>query len=243
MGDSTYPGTTMTLDLSSGGPQGNPQMPAAPAGLLAASGSAAAPDGLVAAPDVSDDRESRGRGCDADSATHAVPDYVVTRKRMKHLRMRVSIPDGEVLVSAPFHAKQSVIHAFVVSKTDWILRQQQLAVDLPAALTAGPEAERLRREMRESVPPLMAYWCDRMDLDMPRLSLRRMTSRWGTCNSVKKHVTLNLELGRRDPELLEYVIVHELAHLYEPNHSKRFYAVMDRYLPGWQAKRRELNGR
>jgi len=220
----------MTLDLSSGGLQGNPQMPAAPAGLR--------PD-----PGSSDDRESRGRGCDADSATHAVPDYAVTRKRMKHLRMRVSIPDGEVLVSAPFHAKQSVIHAFVVSKTDWIRRQQQLAVGLPAPLTAGPETERLRREMRESVPPLMEYWADRMDLDMPRLSLRRMTSRWGTCNSVKRHVTLNLELGSRDPELLEYVIVHELAHLHEPNHSKRFYAVMDKYLPGWQAKRRELNGR
>lgn len=233
----------MTLDLSSGGPLGTPEFPAAPAGLLAAPGSPAAPEGLLAAPGSSDDRESRGRGRDSDSALRSVPDYAVTRKRMKHLRMRVSIPDGEVLVSAPFHAKQSVIHAFVVSRTDWIRRQQQLALDLPAPLTAGPETEALRREMRESVPPLMAYWADRMGLAVPRLSLRRMTSRWGTCNSVKKHVTLNLELGRRDPELLEYVIVHELAHLYEPNHSKRFYAVMDKYLPGWQGKRRELNGR
>lgn len=182
---------------------------------------------------------SEGAGATVD----AVPKYVVTRKRMKHLRMRVCAPDGVVQVSAPFHTKHSDIHAFVVSRTDWIRKQQALAGDMPKPLEAGPETERLRREMRESVPPLMAYWCYRMGLEMPRLSLRRMTSRWGTCNSVKKHVTLNLELGRRDPELLEYVIVHELAHLYEPNHSKRFYAVMDEYLPEWQAKRRELNGR
>lgn len=172
-----------------------------------------------------------------------VPQYVVTRKRMKHLRMTVKAPHGTVHVSAPPHAKHSEIHAFVVSRADWIRRQQAIAVALPAPLAAGAEAEQLRREMRKSVPPLMAYWADRMGLDQPTLSLRRMTSRWGTCNAAKRHVTLNLELGRRDPELLEYVIVHELAHLYEPNHSKRFYTVMDEYLPDWKAKRRELNGR
>lgn len=177
------------------------------------------------------------------NSVDVVPEYVVTRKRMKHLRMTVKAPDGTVHVSAPAHARQSEIHAFVMSRIDWIRRHQQIAVEMPVPLTAGPEAERLRREMRQSVPPLMAYWADRMGLEMPTLTLRRMTTRWGTCNSVKRHVTLNLELGRRDPELLEYVIVHELAHLYEPNHSKRFYAVMDEYLPEWKAKRRELNRR
>ncbi|WP_430868740.1 M48 family metallopeptidase [Demequina aurantiaca] len=171
------------------------------------------------------------------------PEYTVTRKRMKHLRMRVKAPLGTVHVSAPTYAKQRDIHAFVVSRVDWIRQQQKLAQDLPAPLSAGPKAERLRAEMRGSVPPLLAYWADRMELEVPTFTLRRMTSRWGTCNSVKRHITLSLELGRRDPELLEYVIVHELAHLYEANHSKRFYAVMDRYLPEWREKRAELNGR
>ena len=70
-----------------------------------------------------------------------------------------------------------------------------------------------------------------------------MTSRWGTCNIQRRHITLALELARRDDELLEYVIVHELAHLFERGHGPAFYAVMDRYLPGWKAKRKELNGR
>ncbi|WP_062211672.1 M48 family metallopeptidase [Demequina oxidasica] len=188
-----------------------------------------------------------GAGADAaglDGVDSGVmPEYILTRKRMKHLRMTVKAPHGTVHVSAPVRARQRDIDAFVMSRRDWILKQQKVAVEMPVPLTAGPEAERLRRDMRESVPPLMEYWADRMGLEMPTLTLRRMTSRWGTCNSVKRHVTLNLELGRRDPELLEYVIVHELAHLYEPNHSKRFYAVMDKYLPDWQEKRRELNRR
>lgn len=187
------------------------------------------------------DGDGRG-GTDVDGSG-AMPEYVLTRKRMKHLRMTVKAPHGTVHVSAPAHARQREIDAFVFSRRDWIMKQQLVAVTLPAPLTAGPEAERLRREMRESVPPLMEYWVDRMGLEMPKLTLRRMTTRWGTCNKVKRHVTLNLELGRRDPELLEYVIVHELAHLIVPNHSKHFYAVMDMYLPGWQDKRRELNRR
>ena len=173
----------------------------------------------------------------------AMPEYILTRKRMKHLRMTVKAPHGTVHVSAPFHAKQRDIDAFVMGRRDWIRKQQKVAEDLPAPLAPGPELERLRREMRETVPPLMAYWADRMGLEVPKLTLRRMTTRWGTCNKVKRHVTLNIELGRRDPELLEYVIVHELAHLYEANHSPRFYAVMDKYLPEWKEKRRELNGR
>jgi predicted metal-dependent hydrolase len=180
---------------------------------------------------------------DADEAASGVPAYVLTRKRMKNLRMRVTVPDGVVKVSAPHHARLREIDAFVAGRADWIRKQQANAAEMPRPLEAGPEADALRHEMRESVPPLLAYWADRMGLDVPTVTLRRMTSRWGTCNKAKRHVTLNLELGRRDPELLEYVIVHELAHLYEPNHSPRFYAVMDEYLPGWKAKRRELNGR
>jgi predicted metal-dependent hydrolase len=60
---------------------------------------------------------------------------------------------------------------------------------------------------------------------------------------VQRRISLSLELARREPELLEYVIVHELAHLIEPSHNRTFYAVMDTYLPDWRSLRRALNGR
>ncbi len=80
-----------------------------------------------------------------------------------------------------------------------------------------------------------------MGLPVPEIRIRRMTSRWGTCNPRVPRITLNLELARRDPALLEYVVVHELAHLIELSHNAFFYAVMDSYLPDWRSRRRSLN--
>lgn len=175
--------------------------------------------------------------------THDLPAYTVTRKRVKHLRLSVKAPTGEVSVSAPVHISDKAIRDFVQSKARWIAKHQERIGRMPEPLEAGPEAERLRREMKAAVPGLLAYWVERMGVPMPSFTIRRMTSRWGTCNIHAKRITLNLELARREPELLEYVIVHELAHLIERGHNDRFYAVMDQAMPDWKAKRAQLNGR
>lgn len=75
------------------------------------------------------------------------------------------------------------------------------------------------------------------------LRLRRMTSRWGSCNVQTGMVTLSTELVHHDPRCLRYVIVHELCHLHEPSHNGRFHALMDGFLPDWRETRRLLNGR
>ena len=70
--------------------------------------------------------------------------------------------------------------------------------------------------------------------------LRDMTTRWGTCNTATAAITLNLQLVHRDPVYLRYVMIHELAHLHEPSHNARFYALMDRFLPEWKQLRKQL---
>ena len=169
------------------------------------------------------------------------PDYRVTRKRVRNLRITVKAPDGRVEVSAPWHVSNAAIADFVSAKAAWIDKHQQRIARQPQPLEAGPEADRLRREMRRTAPPMLAEWAERMGVPEPTLRIRRMRTRWGTCNTATRTVTLNLELARREPELLEYVVVHELAHLIERGHNKRFYAVMDRHLPDWRLKRRALN--
>jgi predicted metal-dependent hydrolase len=169
-------------------------------------------------------------------------DYTITRKRIKNLRITVRAPHGEVVVSAPRHVPVSTISAFVADKAAWIAKHQERLAGQPQPLQAGPEAEELRRLLKTSVPPLVDYWAQIMGVPMPQIAIRRMTTRWGTCNTVSKRITLNLELARRDASLLEYVIVHELAHLIERGHNKRFYAVMDQHLPDWRYRRRVLNG-
>jgi predicted metal-dependent hydrolase len=172
-----------------------------------------------------------------------LPAYTVTRKPVKYTRIRVSPPDGRVTVSAPRHVSEREIAAFVAQKAGWIAKTQRRIAEHPPAMDPQPVPEHLRGELYARIGPLMEYWSDRMGLAPPTFAVRKMRSRWGTCNTQRRHVTLALELARKDDELLEYVIVHELAHLFERGHGPAFYAVMDRYLPSWKASRKQLNGR
>ena len=71
--------------------------------------------------------------------------------------------------------------------------------------------------------------------------VKDMKTRWGSCNTTKKRIWLNLKLVQYPPECLEYVILHELIHLKVPNHSADFYAELDQYMPDWQMCRKILN--
>ena len=80
-----------------------------------------------------------------------------------------------------------------------------------------------------------------MGVSVADWGVRRMRSRWGSCNIRARRIWLNLELARRRPEYLEYVVVHEMVHLLERGHNRRFYAFMDMFLPNWRAIRAALN--
>lgn len=99
-----------------------------------------------------------------------------------------------------------------------------------------------RRELADAVPVLFAEWEPRVGHRHQKLRLRRMTSRWGSCNVRTASITLNTALAEYPPEALEYVVVHELMHLVERSHGPRFVAGMDRLLPDWRARRQALRG-
>lgn len=166
--------------------------------------------------------------------------YTLTRRRMRYVRMRVSA-DGRLLVSAPHGAPLSEINKFVASREGWIARTRAKLIERPAPLTRGPEADALRPVLNRELAWLIPYWADRIGVDQPAVTLRVMTSRWGSCRRDPARITLNLELGRRSFELLEYVVVHELVHLIEANHGPGFYAYMTMYLPEWKLLRAQLN--
>ena len=88
----------------------------------------------------------------------------------------------------------------------------------------------------------LEYYYDRYEEQLPsyNLKIRKMKSRWGVCNIVKKNITLNYELYKYDIECLDYVIVHELAHFIEPNHSKNFWEVVKKYCPDYKRIRKSL---
>ena len=71
--------------------------------------------------------------------------------------------------------------------------------------------------------------------------IKYMTTRWGTCNVVSRKIWINLQLAKKTPECLEYIILHELTHLKEKSHNENFVAMMDRFIPNWREIRKNLN--
>lgn len=96
------------------------------------------------------------------------------------------------------------------------------------------------KELAPIADEMIRRWEPRVGRRASRVRLRRMTSRWGSCNAATASITLNLALAERDPDCLEYVIVHELVHLLVAGHGPRFKAEMSRLLPSWPERRRAL---
>lgn len=141
-------------------------------------------------------------------------------------------------------------------KLDIIFKEQAPRVFLKNAkelvLQVRPGTDRIKREaifnewlraqMKEVIPKLIAKWEPEMGVKVNEFGVKRMKTRWGTCNTRDKRIWLNLELAKRRPEFLEYVVVHEMVHLLERLHNDRFYAYMTRFYPKWPSLRKELKG-
>jgi predicted metal-dependent hydrolase len=97
-----------------------------------------------------------------------------------------------------------------------------------------------RAELKREIPLLIAQWEPILGVNVAEWGIKRMKTRWGTCNPKARRVWINLELAKRPPACLEFVLVHELAHLIEKSHDARFKAVLDRHLPAWRAAQKLL---
>jgi predicted metal-dependent hydrolase len=95
--------------------------------------------------------------------------------------------------------------------------------------------------LKETAPKIIEKWERIIGVKSAALYVRKMKTRWGSCNYTRRTIRLNSEIVKRSPECLEYVIVHELIHLIEPTHNRNFYRLLDRYMPDWKAIRLRMN--
>lgn len=98
-----------------------------------------------------------------------------------------------------------------------------------------------RRQLKTVLPGIIGRYEKIMGVVVEEFRIKRMKTRWGTCNISAKRIWLNLELAKKPPRHLEYVVVHEMVHLLERYHNNRFKAFMDRFLPNWRVLKEELN--
>ena len=166
-------------------------------------------------------------------------EYEWIRSRRRTLALELK-PDGTLLVRTPLLSTRRQVEAFLREHWDWILKQQE-------KLAARPREERLSQEelaelkkrARRVFLARTAYFAPLVGVKPGRIAIRSQRTKWGSC-SAKGNLNFNCLLLLAPAEVLDYVVVHELCHLLELNHSQRFWAEVKRVLPNWAASRKWL---
>jgi predicted metal-dependent hydrolase len=98
-----------------------------------------------------------------------------------------------------------------------------------------------RGELKKQIPSIIDKWEKILNVKVEDWQVKKMKTKWGSCNIEKKRIWVNLELAKKPEHCLEYIIVHEMVHLLERHHNERFQYYMDTYLPNWRKLKTELN--
>ena len=127
----------------------------------------------------------------------------------------------------------------------------RLASNTTMEMRVPPDTDRDRREaalhqwyrkwLRAQIPPLLAKWEPKIGARVAEVRIRKMKTRWGSCNRTAQRIWLNLELAKKPASCLEYILVHEMVHILERHHNERFRELMDALMPTWRLCREELN--
>lgn len=149
--------------------------------------------------------------------------------------------DGEIVVRAPGGVTQKQIEVFLNSHEEWIKKTQDRIIESQRSFPAITDEERKEgmEKAREYIPQRAAYFAEIMGVTYGKITIREQKTRWGSC-SAKGNLNFNWKLMRMPPEVLDYVVVHELAHRIEMNHSQRFWNIVNEILPDYQERRRML---
>lgn len=172
-------------------------------------------------------------------------EYELIRSRRRSIGIEVTW-DGEVRVRAPYAAPIDKINALLESRAGWIeetrdkirVRKQQMDQTGIKRLNQA-ELEELADQAAEYIPQRVAFFAKKMGVTYGRITIRNQKSRWGSC-SAKGNLNFNCFLMMTPPEVIDYVVVHELCHRREMNHSKAFWACVEEVLPDYKKQERWL---
>lgn len=165
--------------------------------------------------------------------------YDLQYKSVKNINLRIKA-DGTVHVSANRRVPLSVIEGFMVSRADFILnaleKYRNREVIPKKQYFSEQEVQNVILELCKKVYP----YYEKLGIRYPQIKFRKMVSRWGSCHSVKGILTFNINLMYAPIECIEYVVLHEFTHFLQANHSKLFYAELEKVCPDWKNLRKRL---
>lgn len=165
--------------------------------------------------------------------------YELIRSERKTLAVQVKA-GGDIVVRAPRRMREQQIGDFVFSHREWIVRQMAKQAEMVTGEEYSPgEKARLKEQARAILTAKAAYYARLMGVQYNRIFIKEQKTVWGSC-SAKGNLNFNWKLILTGPDQLEYVVVHELAHLKEMNHSPAFWREVEKILPDYRERRRRL---
>ena len=169
----------------------------------------------------------------------------IIRSKRRTLSMEIR-KDLSLLIRAPLRVPEREIRRFVRNNLDWIVRKmtameqkKKTSEEAKAQPFTEEEIRELAEQARRELPPRLADFAEKMGVTYQRITIRNQRTRWGSCSS-KGGINLNCLLMLCPREVQDYVLVHELAHRKEMNHSKRFWEHVEAMLPDYREHRRWL---
>ena len=170
----------------------------------------------------------------------------ILRRNARSRSVRISIHGrNEIIVSAPHQVSEATIQRFVESRTSWIEGKLKELKDLPDHLfikSSKKDFEKYRKAAGGIAERRLAHFNQSYGFSYKKISIRNQKTRWGSC-SKNGTISFNYKIALLPVHLADYIIVHELCHLGEMNHSRRFWALVAKTIPDYAKLRRELNGK
>lgn len=169
--------------------------------------------------------------------------YQLIRSNRKTVSLEIT-PAGEILVRAPQFMSKADIDGFVLSKSDWLekhLQKRQRALDTlqEQGRFTKTEIHKMADLALKVIPQKVEYYARLLGVTYGRITIRNQKTRWGSCTS-NGNLNFNCLLMMTPEEILDYVVVHELCHRKEMNHSAKFWAQVEKVLPDYRARRKWL---
>ena len=174
---------------------------------------------------------------------HVISEIKVIRSSRKTMVLEI-IKDGTILVRAPYRMQESEIRRFVQEKSDWIEKHVQRIEERQRTLTpveglTMKDIRKLADQASVVIPKRVEYFAEKIPVTYGRITIRNQKTRWGSCSS-KGNLNFNCLLMLAPPEVLDYVVVHELCHRKEMNHSERFWREVENILPDYRERKKWL---
>jgi len=155
------------------------------------------------------------------------------QKKLSHMPKPLSLENGEVInyLGYPYTIK--------------LCEKDRAFIDgeflyLPKEDRQNEYEKFLKKKAKEIFLPIVKSWAKKVDKEIKRVSIKKMKTRWGSCNTQKAYINLNLHLIHKPIGVIEYVVLHELAHLTHPNHSKEFHRYVENFMPDWKEREKLL---